>query len=487
MSCILFMFQVDHRPKPESLGFLNKKAQIKSTESQVSLNSMDLFDYSQDNQSIHPDFQHPKLTSQQGIHCSSDSLLQAQSRGNKIFPSNMQSTTSHFSAASSDPVNQMVIMPPLSKSVPRAQQAFQSFGTNQMSTDSFSRHQLLKRPFKMLSHNPHTMAEEGVKKLKWQHETHKMGLLGSKGLSTSMGTSLAPEDVQAISQWDEKLKLQKYSDGIPQSFSTETQNSGNICMNYGSHSGMENGIKEATILQEFQSSVSQLDIRTRLCIRDALYRLARSAMQRQSVSESDINNSTEGNQRSKGHMEACKCDCHSHSDSYNGNTDLEKETNAIDRTVAHLLFSKTAMTSSEEVLNTKEVQSQSTPAIPQLPQKLEESSWHPSNGNLSDSFKANKLASVQTPGQHNIPTSLMNNSIQRYSQSTTIPSEASFHGACAWSSSTASRACNIAYSKEHEVCKFDSPSNHLSAESDRHFPFFSRQDHVASPNIILCE
>ncbi|KAL7608271.1 hypothetical protein Lser_V15G13812 [Lactuca serriola] len=70
---------------------------------------------------------------------------------------------------------------------------------------------------------------------------------------------------------------------------------------------------------QLQQVMEQLDLRTKLCIRDSLYRLARSAEQQHnnpgiSSSATDIN------------------------DSNNGLMDMETNTNPIDRSVAHLLF-----------------------------------------------------------------------------------------------------------------------------------------------------
>ncbi|CAI9287076.1 unnamed protein product [Lactuca saligna] len=76
---------------------------------------------------------------------------------------------------------------------------------------------------------------------------------------------------------------------------------------------------EATSFRQLQQVMEQLDVRTKLCIRDSLYRLARSAELRHnnpslSSSATDIN------------------------DSNNGLMDVETDTNPIDRSVAHLLF-----------------------------------------------------------------------------------------------------------------------------------------------------
>ncbi|XP_057803056.1 protein LNK1 isoform X2 [Salvia miltiorrhiza] len=88
---------------------------------------------------------------------------------------------------------------------------------------------------------------------------------------------------------------------------------------------------EAASFHQLQLVTKQLDIRTKLCIRDSLYRLAQSAEQRRR--NPDLNDSfgdesdvaggaseAEGTNRCTGFM------------------DIETDTNPIDRSVAHLLF-----------------------------------------------------------------------------------------------------------------------------------------------------
>ncbi|XP_068643321.1 protein LNK1-like [Aristolochia californica] len=92
---------------------------------------------------------------------------------------------------------------------------------------------------------------------------------------------------------------------------------------------LSNGISpEAASFQQLQDVMEQLDIKTKLCIRDSLYRLARSAEQRHM--NSSIKNRIE---KHAGPMtdETNKCV---------GFMDAETNTNPIDRSIAHLLFSR---------------------------------------------------------------------------------------------------------------------------------------------------
>ncbi|KAK9077135.1 hypothetical protein SSX86_005471 [Deinandra increscens subsp. villosa] len=87
---------------------------------------------------------------------------------------------------------------------------------------------------------------------------------------------------------------------------------------------------EATTFRQLQQVMLQLDLRTKLCIRDSLYRLARSAEQRHNyagINDSTANcGSTSGPLMTEG------------TNKYTGLMDMETDTNPIDRTVAHLLF-----------------------------------------------------------------------------------------------------------------------------------------------------
>ncbi|WOL11482.1 protein LNK2 isoform X2 [Canna indica] len=90
---------------------------------------------------------------------------------------------------------------------------------------------------------------------------------------------------------------------------------------------------EETIYYQFQDALGQLDIRIRLCIRDSLFRLARSAMERQSASDRSSTN--------KSNRDEDELSTYDETKRLNRSSkwpDAETGTNPIDRTVAHLLF-----------------------------------------------------------------------------------------------------------------------------------------------------
>ncbi|KAK8676094.1 hypothetical protein V6N13_034148 [Hibiscus sabdariffa] len=86
---------------------------------------------------------------------------------------------------------------------------------------------------------------------------------------------------------------------------------------------------EDTVLHQLREIVAKLDVRTRLCIRDSLFRLAQSAMQRHSASDTSSTNTIVKDETGVAKEE---------NKNYNRMSDAETETNPIDRTVAHLLF-----------------------------------------------------------------------------------------------------------------------------------------------------
>ncbi|CAH9127119.1 unnamed protein product [Cuscuta epithymum] len=110
---------------------------------------------------------------------------------------------------------------------------------------------------------------------------------------------------------------------------------------------------EESVLNRLQDIVSKLDIRIRLCIRDSLFRLAHSAAQRQHI----INDTSSTN---KGIHESVPNQDEINSSNSNYRIarlpNVEKETNPIDRTVAHLLFHQPTVVLSTRVTEMPESQ-----------------------------------------------------------------------------------------------------------------------------------
>ncbi|GMI88358.1 hypothetical protein HRI_002505100 [Hibiscus trionum] len=87
---------------------------------------------------------------------------------------------------------------------------------------------------------------------------------------------------------------------------------------------------EATSFRQLQQVMGKLDIRTKLCLRDSLYRLARSAEQRHNCT-----NTRSGSRDDKHASRPLETEETSKCIRY---MDIETDTNPIDRSIAHLLF-----------------------------------------------------------------------------------------------------------------------------------------------------
>lgn len=118
---------------------------------------------------------------------------------------------------------------------------------------------------------------------------------------------------------------------------------------------------EATSFRQLRQVMEQLDMRTKLCIRDSLYRLARSAEQRHNNAGTTNFGSNAGPSTADG------------TNKYAGLMDMETDTNPIDRTIAHLLFHRPSessnMTTTLPLKPNAKVHG-STASPPVVPEKL---------------------------------------------------------------------------------------------------------------------
>ncbi|XP_058191913.1 protein LNK1-like [Rhododendron vialii] len=102
-------------------------------------------------------------------------------------------------------------------------------------------------------------------------------------------------------------------------------------------SGLDDISLEASCFRQLQQVVEQLDTRTKLQIRDSLYRLARSAEQR------NRNASLKGG--SIDDRDASGAFMAEETNKYSRFMDMETDTNPIDRSIAHLLFHRPSVSS----------------------------------------------------------------------------------------------------------------------------------------------
>ncbi|KAK4424334.1 protein LNK1 [Sesamum alatum] len=127
-------------------------------------------------------------------------------------------------------------------------------------------------------------------------------------------------------------KYENYSDPEGGSSGTPAEiGSSNVQESSALGSGFNDISLEAASFRQLQLVTEQLDLRTKLCIRDSLYRLARSAEQRHNQANpsadcDDKRDAATGASVAEGTM---KCTSF---------MDMETNTNPIDRSIAHLLF-----------------------------------------------------------------------------------------------------------------------------------------------------
>lgn len=98
-------------------------------------------------------------------------------------------------------------------------------------------------------------------------------------------------------------------------------------------SSLDGHTVEEAIYYQLQDAMGKLDMKVRLSIRDSLYRLARSAMERQNISS---RSSTSKNNKEDDEISADEES--NNQDRYSRLLDSEAVTNPIDRIIAHLLF-----------------------------------------------------------------------------------------------------------------------------------------------------
>ncbi|KAE9615558.1 hypothetical protein Lalb_Chr04g0256571 [Lupinus albus] len=150
--------------------------------------------------------------------------------------------------------------------------------------------------------------------------------------SENMGNPLPFQNPSSAQQMSRKFENENegHSEvgGGSIGFSQEIDSS-NVQGNSSMSSPLDNISHEAASFCQLQQIMDQLDIRTKLCIRDSLYRLAKSAEQRHDV---DTNGQIGGD------AEMCKAIKIPNANRCTGFMVLETNTNPIDRSIAHLLF-----------------------------------------------------------------------------------------------------------------------------------------------------
>ncbi|PIA52201.1 hypothetical protein AQUCO_01000226v1 [Aquilegia coerulea] len=185
-----------------------------------------------------------------------------------------------------------------------------------------------KQPMKRSSHSSPkvtaVISEQNVEKCRWQHQMQSESYAAVADL-----TSIPKQLHQTSDGIEGQCEVENVSTELP-----DVDIDSSVVLESSRMSTLGSvkvSVEEASFLQ-LQYVMEQLDIRTKLCIRDSLYRLARSAEQRHE--EELSRNSSRDERDDKGEMK---------SEELNERpvfVDVETDTNPIDRSIAQLLFLK---------------------------------------------------------------------------------------------------------------------------------------------------
>ncbi|KAK4791936.1 hypothetical protein SAY86_022371 [Trapa natans] len=172
-------------------------------------------------------------------------------------------------------------------------------------------------------HSPKVHIAREVERASFHNNQHLQGhKFGSLNGSSSTAISDPVTVQKQVHQTGNDIDGHSEVDGNNNGVKKELDSS--LPQDSSSASSMDEKSMEATSFRQLQQVMEQLDIKTKLCIRDSLYRLARSAEQRHSCTNPIVAISGAATTD-----ESNKC---------NGFLDMETGTNPIDRSVAHLLF-----------------------------------------------------------------------------------------------------------------------------------------------------
>lgn len=276
------------------------------------------------------------------VHASQNQLVEANSL-RQVYPQ-----VPYIHAGYGYPLHYIPIMPSLPNLRPQSDQSQSLFIGYQLPADVSNPPQHIKKPFEIPSRPSSMTPQEKIEKLRWRQQMqarlaieHQQQQFG--GQNDSMDHSLVNKQPQKNQSQHAVESPKEGASKILQSLSVEsdslTPRENSTAASVVTYID-DDGSLEATVLHELQNVIAGLDIRTRLCIRGALFRLARSAMQRRCVG--DTKNSSQNHEEQIGAGGMCmsiNCD-ETQTNRCTGVNDMETETNPIDRTIAHLLFHK---------------------------------------------------------------------------------------------------------------------------------------------------
>ncbi|KAH9604009.1 hypothetical protein KSS87_015077 [Heliosperma pusillum] len=199
------------------------------------------------------------------------------------------------------------------------------------------RHHSASRMVKPINDEPsmNMTPQEKIEKLRRRQQMRAMLAIHKQQQQLSQQASCVDYPLSLkICQEDSFLHMEKAELEVNENLSAYSCNPGssNKRANVTMICDMDEYSSADMVLYQLQDIIARLDMRTRLCIKDSLFRLAHSATQRHYASDVNAANST-----SSTHLEITEEDLSGHN-RIAGNAVAETETNHIDRAVAHLLF-----------------------------------------------------------------------------------------------------------------------------------------------------
>lgn len=406
---------------------------------------------------------------QAGISNELKEMVQMKSSDKYVSLNSHEPQVPYVHAGYGHPLHHKLMMPHLSNPRPQVQQSSQAFPAYQLPADMSNQRWPMKRPSEMLSSSPIMMAQDNIKKPRGCKQMQDMMAVDHKKQNTSTDSSLLKKHTQNMHYQRTEVNRQEATDRIQLSSNGRSDQQDDLSRGHELPVDDKDGPLEAAILHQLQASVAQLDIPTRLCIRDALYRLARSAMHRHDFSDTKSSNATRGEHVRIGHPEASSSDYQLQDDRCAGITNFETETNAIDRSVAHLLFHKSAMPSTDGSLNATEFPSDLTSMKPQISQAAPNSCfWQPSALHGSTWLGTNTLTTVQDPICGQVLTPMPDTCIEACNQSiTNIKGGSSLTRTCSASSVVSHpRGCGTSSSRDNHDTGIKSLPGHPCAENN---------------------
>lgn len=360
-------------------------------------------------------------TSFQGHQSISSNIQNSVSSALQIFPSPVHASqvypqVPYIHAGYGYPLHYMPIMPSLPNLRPQSDQSQSLFIGYQLPADVSNQPQHINKPFEIPSRPSSMTPQEKIEKLRWRQQMQAIHAIEHQqqqfgGQNDSMDHSLVNKQPQKNQSQHAIVSPKEGASKILQSLSVEsdslTPRENSTAASVVTYVDDDDGSLEAAVLHQLQSVIAELDIRTRLCIRGALFRLARSAMQRRCVN--DMKNSNQNHEEQIGVGGMCmSIDCDEmRINRCTGVNDMETETNPIDRTIAHLLFHKHLLPSAGPVSATAGA-SDSTYSM--NPRSLSEAPnpWlcHPPVSKSPTGLSINPTVKTQLPIPVQSPTSM---------------------------------------------------------------------------------